>query len=276
MRKSMKVIAALCCAGVSMLAHADFRTDFVKRFPAAEGAKIAPAFSGFWSVVKGDEVFFVNEDMSILISGNVTDLKAHRSLSDDLREANRPKLDVSQLDLRDAIKFGNGARRLFVFSDPDCPYCRRLDGELSRLKDVTVYLFPFPLAQLHPNAAGVSEAIWCQADRSAAWSKYQELARHAAEPRDLSKIGASSKSILSLQDQLMSDWHAYLHAHHAPEQPTCDNPIERNLALGQKWNIFGTPALIFEDGTLIPGLTPVARIEAQLQKSASVIAGAAK
>ncbi len=256
-----KLLAAILCATCAMNVHAGFKEAFLKKFPAAEGAKIEKAFPGFHSVVKGSEIYFVRDDMSILIAGNVVDLKTNRSLTSVLQaqvEDAKPKLDVAQLDLNDAIKIGNGARRLFVFSDPDCPYCRSLESSLSQLSDVTVYIFPFPLAQLHPNAPGVSEAIWCQADRAKAWRDYQEIAKLVAP------------------DQLMASWRQYLRTRGQPDQPVCANPIARNLALGQKWRIAGTPAIIFEDGALIPGAVPAERIEAQLKKSHTALLGASK
>ncbi|UVA77155.1 thiol:disulfide interchange protein [Pandoraea aquatica] len=261
MRTLWKFLAASVCCAYALSSHAGFKEDFVKKFPAAQGAKIERAFPGFYSVVKGGEIYFVRDDMSILIAGNVVDLKNNRSLTAALQaksEESRPKLDVSQLDLNDAIKFGNGSRRLFVFSDPDCPYCRSLEGSLSQLTDVTIYIFPFPLAQLHPNAPGVSEAIWCQADRAQAWRDYQDLAKLAAP------------------GQLMASWRDYLRNHGQPVQPVCANPIARNLALGEKWRIAGTPALVFEDGALIPGAVPAERIEAQLAKSHTALKGAKK
>ncbi|VVD30926.1 DsbC family protein [Paraburkholderia dioscoreae] len=258
MRLFWKVSAAVICAGYTLMAHAGFSEDLVKRFPAAQGAKIEKAFPGFYSVVKGNEIFFVRDDLSILISGNVIDLKKNVSLTSAIEEANRPKIDVSQLDLKDAIKFGSGSRRLYVFSDPDCPYCRSLEGSLTKLTDVTIYIFPFPLAQLHPNAPGVAEAIWCQADRVQAWHDYQNIAQ---------VVPANA---------LMPAWHNYLHQHKQPDQPLCDNPIARNLAVGEKWQIAGTPALIFEDGTLIPGAAPAERIQAQLAKSHANLSTASK
>ncbi|AQH06145.1 thiol:disulfide interchange protein (plasmid) [Burkholderia sp. KK1] len=265
MRSISKLTAALVIAGYAALAHAGFPEELVKRFPAAQGAKIQPSIPGFWSVVKGSEVFFVRDDFSVLITGNVIDLRTKQNLTQALEQANRPKIDVAQLNLKDAIRFGSGSRKLYVFSDPDCPYCRRLDGELTQLKDVTVYIFPFPLAQLHPNAPGVSEAVWCQSDRAAAWAKYQDLARDgfSGPPLDADPEADYKKR----SARLISSWRDYLHSRHQPDQPTCENPIARNLAFGEKWSINGTPALIFEDGTLVPGLTPTARIEAQLTQS---------
>ncbi|KGC70244.1 thioredoxin-like domain protein [Burkholderia pseudomallei] len=248
MRRLAKFTLSLVCAGYAALAHADFPEELVKRFPAAQGAKVERAFPGFWSVAKGGDVFFVRDDLSILISGEVVDLNGHRSLTQSIRDANPPRIDVAQLNLHDAIKFGSGSRRLYIFSDPDCPYCRKLEGTLTKLTDVTIYIFPFPLAG-HPNAAEVSEGIWCQKDRAAAWKAYQDLTLVTREP------------------QLLTAWQDYLAKHKQPAQPACDNPIARNLEFGRQWNIAGTPALVFEDGTLIPGLVPAPRLEAQLAKS---------
>ncbi|MCX4151045.1 MULTISPECIES: DsbC family protein [Paraburkholderia] len=279
MRYWLKSIVACMCAVYALVAHADFQADLVKRFPATEGAKVAPAFPGFWSVLKGGEVFFVNDDLSILIPGDVINLKTRHSLATDIKEAGRPKIDVTTLDVRDAIKFGNGSHRLYVFDDPDCPYCRHLDGDLSRLHDATIYVFPFPLTSLHPNAANVAEAIWCQRDRAQAWSDYQRMARDTSTAvTALGAATATDPNELEAQARLRlkNAWLAYLHAHRQPDQPTCDNPIDRNLALGQKLNIFGTPALIFADGSLIPGAVSAERIEAQFRKVAMALAGAGK
>jgi len=205
----------------------DFPKLLNQRFPATVGAKIDPAFPGFWSVVKGSEVFFIREDLSVLISGDVVDLQTNQSLGARLRAANRPHVVIKDLDTRDAIRFGSGARHLYVFSDPDCPHCRRLEGELAKLHDVEVFVFPYPLAGLHPTAKATAESIWCQKDRAIAWR-------------------------------------AYVTAGTAPAATHCENPIDRNVALGERLQVMGTPALIFDDGSVIPGAISAARIEAQL------------
>lgn len=210
----------------------EFEARLMQRFPAMAGAKIAPAFDGFWSVIKGSEVLFVREDLSVLIAGEVIDLRTNQSITASLREANKPHVDPGQFDLADAIVIGQGARRLYVFSDPDCPYCRQLEPELAKLSDVQIYVFPFPLVGLHPNARLIAESIWCQKDRAGAWR-------------------------------------AYLLNGQAPAVATCDNPISRNLLLGERIGVQGTPALVFEDGTVIPGAVSAQRIEAQLANAAA-------
>lgn len=227
MKQIFKKIFLLASLTTTLAAHADFSEDLVKRFPGAAGGKIERAFPGFWSVVKGNEVLFIRDDLSVLINGEVVDLATNKSLTAELREANKPKVNISELKLEDAITFGSGSRRLFVFTDPDCPYCRQLEAELDKLKNVQVFVFPFPLTALHPNSRVISESIWCNTGRATAWKSYLKQGKK-------------------------------------PPFATCDNPISRNLALGEKFQIQGTPALIFEDGTVIPGLIPADRIEAQL------------
>lgn len=227
MNLKLKTAVALCTLMACVAARADFIEDLVRRFPMAQGAKIEKAFPGFYSVVKGGEVIFVRDDLSILINGDVVDLKENKSLTAQIREASKPKLNVAKLNTKDAIKFGSGKNKLYVFSDPDCPYCKQLENDLSRLQDTQVFVFPYPLTTIHPNARVIAESIWCSPNKQAAWKDYL------------------------LEDK-------------KPKFATCDNPISRNLVFGEEHQIQGTPALIFEDGTVIPGAIPLARIEAQI------------
>ena len=198
-----------------------------QKFPGALGAKVELAFPGFYSVSKGNEVIFLSADMKFLINGDVREVDANRSITEELRAANRPKIDPAQLEVKDAIKMGNGPRKLYVFADPDCPFCQQLEKEIATLKDVTVYVFPMPLDSLHPNARRISESIWCSINGAGAW-------------RD------------------------YLTAGKEPVPGTCANPLDRNIALAQRLGIAGTPAIIFADGELVPGAIAAARIEAKL------------
>lgn len=214
-------------AGAAVAAHADFAEDLAKKFPATAGAKIEKSFPGFYSVSKGSEVVFVRDDMTIMINGDVIDLVGQRSITAALKDLNKPKLDVSSLNTQDAIRFGEGKNKLYIFSDPDCPYCRQLERDLIKLTDTQVFIFPFPLTSIHPNARVIAESIWCSSSRASAWRDYLLLGKK-------------------------------------PDFKTCDNPISRNLALGETYQIQGTPALIFEDGSIVPGAIPLQQIEARI------------
>jgi thiol:disulfide interchange protein DsbC len=77
------------------------------------------------------------------------------------------------LPLEHAIKTvrGDGSRKLVVFSDPDCPYCKGLEGELAKIDNVSIFTFLYPLEGLHPDAKGKAERVWCSSNRAKAWSE---------------------------------------------------------------------------------------------------------
>ena len=211
--------------------EAGFVAKVHERFPGTQSAVIAPAFPGFHYVLKDGEVLFVRDDLSVLISGNVVDLTTNKSLVADIKVRNPRRVDVSKLNLADAIRVGHGSKRLYVFSDPDCPYCRSLQPELDKLHDVEVFIFPFPLTGLHPGARDIATAIWCQPDRAAAWDDY--LVRHVA-----------------------------------PKSSTvCVNPIERNVALATSIGLRATPSLVLPNGVVIEGGEMAERIQAQVAEA---------
>ena len=152
-----------------------------------------------------------------------------------------------QLPLADAIKTvrgsgGNEHRRIAVFSDPGCSFCRRLEPELAGLDDVTIYTFLVPF---QGRARPVS--IWCAADREKAWHQFMlqgdtSLLRPAGDPA-------------------------------APRAPECDNPLDRNLALAQRLAVQGTPTLVWADGTRTDGYVDRAVLLARLQQVSQVAGG---
>jgi thiol:disulfide interchange protein DsbC len=137
--------------------------------------------------------------------------------------------------LADALKTvrGDGSRPLYVFSDPACGFCRRLEGELARLDDVTVYTFVVPFL-----GDALPARILCAADREAAWT-------------DVMRSGESRR---------------------LPPAADCAHPLERNRILARQLNVAGTPTLIFADGRRISGYAPAAQIDAALAAAASASA----
>jgi thiol:disulfide interchange protein DsbC len=146
--------------------------------------------------------------------------------SDAVQAAPTP-VSFDQLPLADAIKTvrGNGQRKVAVFSDPACGYCQRLEPELARLSDVTVYTFLVPFqGQAKPIA------VWCAADREQAWQRLMLQG-------DASLLNASG---------------------------ACDHPVDRNLALARRLGVQGTPTLIWPDGSRTEGYVDRTVLEAQL------------
>ena len=137
-----------------------------------------------------------------------------------------------QLPLSDAIKTvrGNGQRKVAVFSDPNCPYCKQLELELASLDSTTIYTFLLPF-----QGEAKPIAIWCAEDRAEAW---QRLMLHG----DDSSLKTDS---------------------------ACDHPIARNLALAHQLGVQGTPTLIWADGSRTEGFVGRAVLEARLAQIAS-------
>jgi thiol:disulfide interchange protein DsbC len=190
---------------------------------------------GLWEVRYGETEIFYSDDKGdfILVNGSMVNTKTRV----DLTEARIEKLTAISFDklpLKDAvvIKQGNGNRKLAVFADPNCGYCKRFEADLANLKDVTVYNFVIPI--LGPDSVAKANDIWCSKDQARTWRGWMVEGKLPAKP-----------------------------------QGACDtSAVERNLAFSRAHRITGTPALIFEDGTRKSGALPAAQVETLLVASA--------
>lgn len=217
------------------------RQMLAQRYPNTKFGDIQrSAVPGLWEVWMGPNVAYVTDEGRHFVFGHLydmqtqTDLTAAKKEQVNLRlEAAKPKLSFADLPLNDAIKTvrGNGRRKLAVFSDPHCPYCRDLEKELSQIDNVTVYTFMFPIASIHPEAASVAQSIWCAKDRPAAWKAFMATGK-------------------------------------APQPQRCTSaPIERNVELANKAGIGGTPYIIFANGDKAAGLLDAANLERRLSRN---------
>lgn len=193
------------------------------------GAKIDSVvktpYLGLYEVRIDSEILYTDEKMNYIFSGNVIDAKSMQNLTEKrLRELSVIKWE--DLPLGGAFKTvrGNGKRVLAVFSDPNCPYCKRFEKDLAKVDDVTIYTFLYPI--LSQDSHEKSKAVWCAPDKSKAWS---DLMLNAA----------------------------------APAAGRCDTPIDKNLELGRKYRITGTPTLIFASGERVPGAISAEQVEKQ-------------
>lgn len=231
------LLATLCLA-TSVTRAADESADALASklkdlYPATKIERVQRSeLPGLFEVVMGRNAAYTDSTGRYFIFGHLFDMKEQRDLTAE-RVEKAARIAFDTLPLADAIKTvrGKGERVVAVFSDPDCPFCRRLETELDKLDNVTLYTFLYPLEGLHPEAKAKAVAVWCAKDRSGAWS---ELMR-------------SGK---------------------VPTKASCDNPIERTIQLGQRLSIQGTPTLISSDGRLLPGAAPRERIEQWLAEAA--------
>ena len=179
----------------------------------------------------GGQIIYTNQTFDFLIvEGRVVDPKTKIDLT-ELRLEELTRIKFKDVPLSDAIKVvkGNGKRKIAIFSDVDCPYCKRLEkNELSKIDNITIYTFLYPLA-IHPEAEEKSKKIWCAKNQSQAWSEY------------------------IFEDKLPKNL------------GTCKTPINKIVKLGKDLGISSTPTIILQSGKRIPGAIPHKQLEEYLQ-----------
>lgn len=220
----------LCASTLLNADEAAIRRNLPARLPELPPIdQVRPApVPGLWEVRLGHEVIYSDADGAFVFEGDLIDTRRQVNLT-ERREAELKRIDVASLPLADAVlwKRGSGARRLVVFADPQCGYCRRLERELSQVPDISVYTFVIPI--LGEESVARSRAIWCAADRGGAWRRW------------------------------MLDGVA------PPATASCDTTaLTRNLALQARYGVEGTPSLVFADGERVAGVPTAAQLEQKL------------
>jgi thiol:disulfide interchange protein DsbC len=177
--------------------------------------------------VNDTEIFYTDAEGNYLVQGNLIDTKQRRNLTEE-RVDKLTAISFDSLPFKDAFTIvrGNGKRKLAVFEDPNCGYCKRFEHELQKVDNVTIHMFLYPI--LSADSIEKSRHIWCAKDKGKTW-----------------------------QDWMVRDKPAAV--------ASCDTAaIERNVELGRKYKITGTPTLIFVDGTKVPGAISAAEVEKHL------------
>ncbi len=234
------ISALLLLSSVTLADEASIRAGLARKFPKANVESVTrTSHLGLYEVVVDGQLVYTDEDFNYLIDGSIIDTKSMTNVTavrqKDLEEVKLKKLafPFENLPFELAIKKvkGDGSRKFAVFSDPDCPYCRRLERDLVKVDNVTIYVFLYPLAELHPKAPEVARAIWCSGERVKAWDEYMLK-------------GVAPKAA-----------------------GTCANPVDKLVEFGKSKQISGTPTIFFADGKRVPGAIPVDQIEDNLAKA---------
>jgi thiol:disulfide interchange protein DsbC len=183
--------------------------------------------------INGMEIFYTDAEGNFLIQGSLFDTRQRRNLTEE-RVDKLSAISFDLLPVKDAFTIvrGNGKRKLAVFEDPNCGYCKRFERDLQKVDNVTIHMFLYPI--LGPESLEKSRQIWCSKDVAKAWVDYM------------------------VRDQ-------------APGQtvtPACDvAALTRNVEFGRKYKINGTPTLLFADGSRVPGAISSAQVEKYLGAS---------
>jgi len=198
---------------------------------AVQPAPVRGLYEVRFRTAEGLRILYTDAEARHVIQGNIFELRSGRDLTEE-RLRKLSAIEFGSLPLEQAVKIrrGSGKRVLAMFSDPYCPACKRFEGELQRVEDITIYVFMYPV--IRPDLAEHSKAVWCSGDRGTAWL---DLVLRGKRP-------AANSS--------------------------CAGPIERNLELGRKLQVNATPTLIFANGERHSGGLPIPQLEERLDQAA--------
>ena len=231
---SLALLAAACTVhAAGDPAEAAIRTNLKARIPQIDKIDEVSksAMPGLYEVrVNGTDIFYTDAQANYLIHGNLIDTRAKRNLTEE-RVTKLSAIDFSDLPLKDAFTIvrGKGERKLAVFEDPNCGYCKRFERDLQGVDNVTVQMFLYPI--LSADSVEKSKNIWCAKNPAAAFNDWM------------------------LNEKVIP-------------AASCDTAaIERNLEFGRKHKITGTPTLIFADGQRVPGAINAQQVEQLLSQA---------
>jgi len=224
----LALLGSVLLAGAVQANEAVIRKNLAERMPnlpKIDEVQRTP-MAGLWELRIGTDVLYTDAEGQFLLQGEIFDTRTRANLT-QARIDKLTAFDFPNLPMRDAIvvKQGNGARKIAIFADPNCGYCKRFERDVAALKDVTVYNFLYPI--LGPDSEAKSRDIWCARDRAKAWRDWMLDGKLPAK--------ADAK---------------------------CDaQALTRNVELGRRHRVNGTPAAVLEDGSRLPGAVPLEQLE---------------
>jgi thiol:disulfide interchange protein DsbC len=225
------VLALLTLCSISAFAQeAVIRKNMAERVPQLKAIDEVSktGIPGLYEIrVNGTDIYYTDAQANYLIQGSLIDTKQRRNLTEE-RVEKLTAVKFDSLPFKDAFTIvrGNGQRKIAVFEDPNCGYCKRFERDLQKVDNVTVYMFLYPI--LGNDSVEKSKAIWCTKDRGQAW-----------------------------QDWMVRDKAVAQSAAHS-----CDSAaLDRNVELGRTYKITGTPTLFFTNGARVPGAIDNKQIE---------------
>ncbi len=183
--------------------------------------------NGLFEIRMGNDVMYSDAEGNFLIQGALIDVKQKRNLTEERMEK-LSAIAFDQLPMKSAFTQvrGSGKRKLAVFADPNCGYCKRFEKDLQKLDNVTIHHFLYPI--LGEDSKTKSRNIWCAKDKAKAWNDWM--------------INGTT-----------------------PPTANCDaSAVDTVVEFGKKNRITGTPMLLFADGTRVPGAVPMAQVEKML------------
>jgi len=184
--------------------------------------------SDLYEVRVNGDVFYTDANAKYMIFGHVLDTQTKRDYTKErIDEINMIKFADLPFSYAAKLVKGNGKRKIAVFEDPNCHYCKQFRHTLQDVDNVTVYTFMYNI--LAPDSRDKSTRIWCSPNRAKAWDEWMVNGKLPGDP-----------------------------------PANCKAPNDEVLAIGQKLRITGTPTIFFTDGSRIPGAVDKQGLEEKL------------
>jgi thiol:disulfide interchange protein DsbC len=197
----------------------------------AEDVRESP-LPGLYEVAVGSQIVYISADRRYLFKGDIIDLSSNESLTEERRNGLR-LTEVGALDEKSMVIFEPETVKhtITVFTDVDCTYCRKLHQEIDQLEAAGIRVRYMFYPRYGPGSPGwnKAEAVWCSDDRQAALT--------------LAKSGGEVVA-----------------------KACGETPIASHFDMGNRIGVRGTPAILLEDGTLMPGYVPAPELSRMLDK----------
>ncbi len=235
MLRKLFVLFLFCVSSAALADEASVKKLMQDKFPPAKIQSVTKTpYGGLYEVYMDRNIVYTNEQVTFVITnGEIIDTKTNTRVTEQ-RMRKLTALNLQELPpLTSAIRRvkGDGKRTLMVFSDPMCPFCKRLEQELAKLNNVSIYLWLYPVENKFPGSTELAKSIWCSSDKAKAWDEWMLQGKRPAAPS------------------------------------TCANPVAEIDKAGTKLGISVTPTLVFADGAPINGLIPAADIDRLLTQT---------
>ncbi len=202
------------------------KKNIAKLFNGVTTDKITPSpIDGIYQVSAPPRIYYVSADGRYILKGDLIDTAENKNISQIARNQ-AVNTAIDSVDEDSMIIFGDKSLKhtVTVFTDIDCGYCRKLHSEIKKYNDAGIrirYLF-YPRAGIGSGSFKKAEAVWCSKDRK--------------------KALTDAKNNIAVKSE------------------SCKSPVAKHYTLGRMMGINGTPALVLEDGTIVPGYIPAARL----------------
>ena len=239
---TMRLLAAAALLAATFSAAADEAAvrrmvqEQMRRGGTIESVQKTPWGDLYEVVVRGRDgalIYYVDSRATVIITGSVIDAKTGRNLTEE-RQRRLDAVKWESLPLQWAITTvrGSGRRKIAILSDPNCPYCKRLEEGLATLDDITVHILPYAI--LSPASVRQAKAVWCSKDRAKSWD---DLMFRRIEPR---------------------------------AAPDCDTPVEKLVEFGRRIGATATPTWFLESGERYSGALPLDEVRRLLDTASAV------